>query len=416
MKSKVTGSLLFGLAFLLTLTISARPDGRDQDDRDRDQQECREVEHNAKTPLEAIGVIGLPGNPLTSSDIAWVDPGTERLYFADRSNKGVDIIDAENDTFVGRVPGFAGPSSETVTNGSGPGGVLVTPDRKLWAGDGNTMVRVADVDPASPKYLTIIKSFDVSTDVPPNNCRPHCNRADEVGYDPKHHKILAAIDQPRSATDATKRIAPYAALIDAKTDGVQIVTIPNITPAGGLEQPLWDGELGRFFLTVPSVNGGNGEIAVIDPTLGVVEKTYSVGNCAPSGEVLAPFQLLVVECGNDSRLIYLNALTGKIIAPATPNVPGDELWFNPGDDLIYAANNDTNVLNVVNPQTHKVIQSLSDVGGRNQAAFAENNHVFTPVRTTSAFVKTPASDNTQCSLFGFKGTGCVAVFAHEDKR
>ena len=79
-----------------------------------------------------------------------------------------------------------------------------------------------------------------------------------------------------------------------------------------------------------------------------------------------------MECGNDSRLIYLNALTGKIIAPATPNVPGDELWFNPGDDLIYAANNDTNVLNVVNPQTHKVIQSLSDVGGRNQAAFAEN--------------------------------------------
>src|SRR2546428_6233752 len=158
MKSKVTGSLLFGLAFLLTLTISARPDGRDQDDRDRDQQECRDVEHNAKTPLEAIGVIPIPGNALASTDIAWVDPGTERLYFADRSNKGVDVIDAENDTFVGRVPGFAGPSSVTVTNGSGPGGVLVTPNRKLWAGDGNTKVQVADVDPNSPTYLQIIKT------------------------------------------------------------------------------------------------------------------------------------------------------------------------------------------------------------------------------------------------------------------
>jgi len=400
MKSKVTGCLLFGLTFLLTLTIGARPDGRDQDDRDRDQ-------------LEAIGVIGIPGNALKSTDIAWVDPGTERLYFADRSNKGVDVIDAENDTFVGRVPGFAGPSSVTVTNGSGPGGVLVTPNRKLWAGDGNTKVQVADVDPNSPTYLQIIKTpaVDVSTDA----CRPNCNRADEVGYDPKHHKILAAIDRPNSAKDATVAIEPYAALIDATTYGVQIVTIPNITAGGGLEQPLWDGDphVRRFFLTVPNVNDpatgkplGTGEIAVINPTTGLVEKAYSVGNCNPSGEVLAPHHTLVVECGNVNSLIYLNARTGDIIGPATPNVPADELWFNPGDDLVYAANNDTNVLNVVDPQTHRVIQTLSDFSGRNEAAFAENNHVFTPVR---------AADGDQCSKFGLVGTGCVAVFAHVER-
>ncbi len=147
MKSKVTGCLLFGLTFLLTLTIGARPDGRDQDDRDRDQQESRDVEHNAKTPLEAIGVIGLPGKPLKSSDIAWVDPGTERFYLADRSNAGLDIIDAENDTFVGRVPGFAGANGP---NGRGPDGVVVTPSRKAWVGDGNATVQVADVDPNSP--------------------------------------------------------------------------------------------------------------------------------------------------------------------------------------------------------------------------------------------------------------------------
>jgi hypothetical protein len=395
MKSKVTGCLLFGLTFLLTLTIGARPDGRDQDDRDRDQ-------------LEAIGVIGIPGNPLKSTDIAWVDPGTERLYFADRSNKGVDIIDAENDTFVGRVPGFAGANGP---HGRGPDGVLVTPSRKAWVGDGNATVQVADVDPNSPTYLTIIKSVDVSTKA----CGSNCDRADEVGYDPKHHKILAAIDQPNSAKDATVAIEPYAALINADTYAVQIVQIPNITAGGGLEQPLWDGDprVRRFFLTVPNVNDpatgkplGTGEIALINPTTGVVEKAYSVGDCNPSGEVLAPHHTLVVECGNVNSLIYLNARTGDIIGPATPNVPVDELWFNPGDDLIYAANNDTNVLNVVDPQTHKVIQTLSDVSGRNEAAFAENNHVFTPVR---------AGTGDQCSKFGFVGTGCVAVFAHVER-
>lgn len=408
MKSKVTGSLLFGLAFLLTLTISARPDGRDQDDRDRDQQECREVEHNAKTPLEAVGIIPIPGSPLLSTDIAWVDPGTERLYFADRSNFGVDIIDAENDTFVGRVLGFAGT---TGPHDSGPGGVLVTPSRKLWAGDGDATVEVADVNPASSKYLQIIESVHVSEP----ECSPNCNRADELGFDPKHHRILAAIDRPKSP-DGKKDIAPYAALInsDSPYDVVKIVQIPNIVPGGGLEQPLWDGELGVFFLTVPSVstNAGNGEIALISPKTGMVEKTYSPGSCGPSGIVLAPFRRLVVECGGD--IVFMNADTGKIIS-TIKNVPADELWFNPGDDLVYAANNDVNALNVINPETRTLIQTIPDVGGRNQAAFAENNHVFTPVRTTKAFVAKPSTDNTQCSLFGFKGTGCVAVFAHRER-
>jgi hypothetical protein len=398
MKSKVTACLLFGLVLVLTLTISARPDGRDGDDRDRDQQECRNVEHNAKTPLEAIGVIGLPGKPLTSSDINWVDPGTERYYLADRSNAGVDVIDAEDDTFVGRVPGFAGIQA----SGNGPNGVLVTPSRKAWVGDGNAKVQVADVDPASASYLKIIKTIDVSIAA----CSPNCNRADEVGYDPKDHKVLAAIDQPNSASDATKPIAPYAALIDTNTYGVQIVQIPNITAGGGLEQPLWDGELGVFFLTVPSVGNpaaGSGEIVLINPKTGTVgAKPYSAGACGPTGEVLAPYQRLVVECGGN--LVILNAQTGKLITTVT-GVPADELWFNPGDDLVYSAS--TNVLYVVDPQAGTVVQTLSDVGGRNQAAFAENNHVFTAVRAGAAV---PGGD--ECANFGFLGTGCVAVFAH----
>src|SRR5207247_6853431 len=59
--------------------------------------------------IHLIGVIPLPGNPLVTSDIIWVDPGTKRLYVTDRSNFGIDIVDAENNLFVGRITGFAGP-------------------------------------------------------------------------------------------------------------------------------------------------------------------------------------------------------------------------------------------------------------------------------------------------------------------
>lgn len=394
MKSKVTGCLLFGLALVFALSISARSDGDGRDRDDRDRQECRDVEHNEKTPLEAIGVIALPGKPLTSSDIAWVDPGTEKFLLADRSNAGVDVIDAEDGTFVGRVTGFQGVNPAT---GNGPDGVLATPNRKLWAGDAPARVQVADLDPSSANYLKIIKTVDVSM----ASCKPNCNRADEVGFDPKNHKVMAAIDQPNSSTSATTPIAPYAALIDAVTYGVQFVTIPNITVGGGLEQPLWDGELGVFFLTVPSVGNpasGHGEIALINPKTGVVVNAYQTAGCGPSGEVLAPYQRLVVECGGN--LLILNAHTGKLITTVT-GVPADELWFNPGDDLVYSASGGT--LYVVDPQAGAIIQTLSDPGGRNEAAFAENNHVFTPVR---------AAAGDQCSKFGFVGTGCVAVFAH----
>src|SRR5437773_2949640 len=208
MKSRVVvACLLLGVAIVLPFTIKADEDGNRRDRDDRDFRQSEHHKHNVKTPAGMIGVIPVPGNPITSADISWVDPGTERYYFADRSNFGVDIIDAETNFYVGRVTGMAGalPSGggTTTTNGPGPNGVLVTPDRHLWAGDGNSTVQVADVDPTSVSYLTILKS--ISTNIPDCDAGPgpsghYCGRADELGYDPSHHKILVATNAPRSTS------------------------------------------------------------------------------------------------------------------------------------------------------------------------------------------------------------------------
>jgi hypothetical protein len=88
-------------------------------------------DNNRNAPVSLLGVITVPGQPITSSDIAWADPGTQRYYFADRSNLGVEIIDAVNNVWVGRVGGMAGPlpsgGGTATTNGPGPNGVVVTP-------------------------------------------------------------------------------------------------------------------------------------------------------------------------------------------------------------------------------------------------------------------------------------------------
>src|SRR5262245_31090365 len=219
MKGRTIVSLLLSLAFILPLTVHADQDkDKDRDNRGRDNEHH---DHNVNTPVSLLGVIPIPGNPITSSDISWVDPGTERYYFADRSNFGVDIIDAETNFWVGRVSGMAGAlptaGGTTATNGPGPNGVLVTPNHKLWAGDGNSTVRVADVDPDSPNYLNIIGSISTSRPACDNGTATghYCGRADELGYDPKDHIILVANNAPLTLTSPHTVNNPYATFISA---------------------------------------------------------------------------------------------------------------------------------------------------------------------------------------------------------
>lgn len=414
MGSKGT-ALLFLLALALTLSVNAR------------QAQNREArERNAKAPIKLAGVIAIPGNPLVTSDIVWVDPGTKKFYFADRSNFSIDVIDAENDLFVGRIRGFAGPQTSRgdpyanattpPPNGEGPSGVLVTSDKKLWASDGNSTVRVADVDPASPNYLQIIQS--ISTAIP--ECGSRCDRADELGYDATDHIILVANNQPATATATTPstRSDPYATFISADT--YRVLGHVVFEGATGLEQPLWDPELRRFFITVPGYrnnggsNNGFAEIAVIDPQAMKVERTLKPGNCHASGEALGPSQHLLVTCGGP---VIMNAADGKIISTITQIGGGDEDWYNPGDGRFYFTSADKSTppvdsLGVVDAQTGAWLQNAPDPGGRQAAALSENNHIFTLVRVTAAMIKDPSTDHTTCSLFGFKGRGCVAVFVH----
>ncbi len=393
-------------------------------------------ERRANTPVALSCVITVPGNPIASSDIAWVDRGTERYYLADRSNSGVDIIDAERDVYVGRVGGMAGgfPTTPTTgggtatTNGAGPNGVVVTPNGHLWAGDGNSTVQVADVDPDSPNYLKIIAS--ISTALP--GCdggtatTHYCGRADEIGYDPEHHIILIANPTPLSVTASHTGLDPYATFISA-VPPYSVLGHITFVGAGGLEQPLWNPENRRFFLTVPGKTGVRpASVAVINPTAMTVDKSYNLdclaltgtASVATTGEALGAFQhLLVSACG---KPIILNALTGNVINVITQVGGGDEVWYNRGDRRFYVTGADPAVtppapaqsLGVIAASTGTWLQNVTVVRGKNPAAFAESNHIFAIVQITAAIAAGTATDSTACAQFGSKRTGCIAVFTH----
>jgi hypothetical protein len=436
MRKITIGALLLGLAFVLPLTIRADQD-RDHADQDRDHNERNERNrgdndhhrHNVQTPVGLIGVIPIPGNPITSADIGWVDPGTERYYIADRANAGVDLIDAESNFYVGRVGGMVGvvpatPGGTATTNGPGPNGVLVTPNRKLWAGDGNSMVRVADVDPESPNYLNIIGS--ISTSIPACDdgtaTGHYCGRADELGYDPRDHVIMIANNAPRTLAAGHAITNPYATFISSISPYGVLghVTFPGAT---GLEQPLWDPELRRFWITVPGPAGGNPSVARVNPITMMVDKTYTfdcvaltgAASVSTTGVALGPFQhLLVSACG---KPIILSALTGHVFRVITQVGGGDEVWYNPGDGRFYVTGLSTvaplvQSLGVIDAETSTWLQNVPDVRGKNPASFAENNHTFTVVQINAAIVAAPETDDSACTQFGIRGRGCIAVFAH----
>ena len=429
MKKRTFVPLLLALAFIVPLTVRA---DQDKDRKDRDDRHRHDGEHHDRdldTPLSLIGVIPVPGNPITSADIAWVDPGTERYYFADRSNSGVDIIDAESNFYVGRVGGMVGvvaatPGGTATTNGPGPNGVLVTPNRKLWAGDGNSMVRVADVDPDSPNYLNIIGSIDTSVPACDNGTATgrYCGRADEIGYDPRDHVILIANNAPRSILAPHNLTDPFATFISS-IPPYAVLGHVTFTGATGLEQPLWDPELRRFWLTVPGPTGGNPSLARINPITMKVDKTFTfdcvaltgAASVSTTGVALGPFQhLLVSACG---KPIILSALTGHVFNVITQVGGGDEVWHNPGDGNFYVTGASTvaplvQSLGVIDTETSAWVQNVPVIRGKNPAAFAENNHVFTIVQITAAIAAAPATDDSACIKFGIMGRGCIAVFAH----
>ena len=430
-KVKTVVPLLLGIAIVFSPTLRAN---HDRDDRDRDHHE-----RDNDSPLTLIGVIGIPGNPIASTDIVWVDQATERLFIADRSNGpavvpanpdvknhgGVDVIDAENDLFIGRVTTgtvggkavfFAGSNSKD-RNLGGPNGVVNGANLTVAAGDGDGTLKIADLNPKSPTYLQIIASIPVDNQSSVSMCGGPCRRVDELGYDPADRIIMAASDAP-------KTVPPFVSFVSAvppyKLLGQINFAAQGLATGNGLEQPLWVPRLHRFFQTLPDTGGGTGKIAVINPVTEKVERTINMAqfNCSPTGEALGDDNHVMVSCGSFPLVIDLD---GEEIGPGVTQVGGgDELNFNPGDGNFVVSSNiggDSTkpiLLGVIDSESGRWLQNtplpngLQPGGGRgNLAAFGENAHVFVVVRSTST-----VPDPTACATFGFLNTGCVAVFAH----
>src|SRR5258708_3082279 len=271
------------------------------------------------TETKCVTGIFIPGNPLRSFDISWVNPKRGEYYLGDRSNAGIDVIDTETLKWKRTIGGFVGivlnpsPPHAVDNNHSGPDGVA-SHGRWLYAGDGDSTLKVIDLDAPTAAALKQTVSTGGTT------------RVDEMALTAEGDLLLAA----NNAEDP-----PYGTLFTANEDAakshVKIITKGTgaawIVPSGfglSIEQPAWDRKTRRFLVSIPVIannpagcNYGqlsgaitcDGGLLVINPetlskptaTVGAFDATTNTGvvslhACGPYGASVGPDDNVLLGC------------------------------------------------------------------------------------------------------------------------
>ena len=394
----------------------------------------------ANTETKCLTAVQIPGKPLRSYDISWVNPQRAEYYLADRSNSAIDIIDTKHLTFKrflgkGLFVGVKLNAAGTAVNNdiSGPDGV-VTHGRWLYAGDGDSTLKVFDLD--GPNALA----------QPPLSTGGG-TRVDEMALTADGELLLTvnnAEDPPYANLFAANGDRSFSAVAMLSKITIDPVLFPG-TPA--IEQPAWDPTTRRFYVSVPILGrpGGcgtatcDGGMMVIDPTtvtpgtmvLGAFNPATNSGvlqlsDCGPNGMTVGPHDNLLLGCTqannptNRSTLV-INATT-KHFSHVNGIVGSDEVWFNKGDGRYYTGSNrncapagcpaQAAVLGVIDGTSVLIETIPQSSGSHSVAADSRRNRIFVPQSAPVSVVGT-GGDTTAVGA-GICGStnGCVAVYSH----
>ena len=309
----------------------------------------------------SLGHIVVPGSPLQSFDISWVDKDLNLYLLADRSNVSIDVIPIIVNPPVFKITGgFAGNVPAAACGGqanicSGPNGILTLNNpnnaagKELWVGDGPTNNPICG---GNGLACSTVKVFNTLAVVTHTINTGGSFRADELCFAPPgggraHGLILIAND-----ADAP----PFVSFIP--TDGpnayqvIAKVSYPQAT--NGIEQCQWDPGTGLFYLNLPEVNG--------------------------PGDDSAPGQVRLLSAATLSDVGFFNVDHTQCAGPQ-----GMAIGPRPGNDILlgcFAVSTPSGTQNsvIISNLNGGIFQTLGGQGGADQVWFEDiaGQHYFLP--------------------------------------
>lgn len=408
------------------------------------------------TETKCLTAVQIPGNPLRSFDISWVNPNLNQYYLGDRSNAGIDVVNTVSNKFTLRLTGFVGivlnTAGTAVNNAkSGPDGVT-SHGNWVYGGDGNSTLKVFNLN-SVPTVTNGVPGIAPAAIISTGGT----TRVDEMALTADGKLLLAA----NNAEDP-----PFATLFAANGDSgvntmspssiIKKITVdPSIIPPTyglSLEQPTWEPVTKRFYTSIPIIANnppgcnygqltGNitcdGGMLVIDPThpasvYGAFDPATNTGvvplnACSPNGATVGPGSNLLLGCTpannpSDTTSLVINAKT-KNYSHVFGITGSDEVWFNSGDQRYYtgssralppngspAAADAVPALGVIDGTSVLIEKIPQGSGSHSVAADCIRNTIFVP-QVAPVSVVGSGGDTTGVSA-GICGTtnGCVGVY------
>lgn len=242
---------------------------------------CDSIVRQTALPVLAAGTF----------DGVAADQDGHRLFFADQTARGIDVVDVS-----GSTPRALG----TVGLQASPNGLAFAPGRKLlYAGMDGGQVAVIDADSRSSQYLQVIDSVTVAT---PSAASAN-PAADLLDYSARDGRLYVGTADAGSVV-----------VVDTATDRV-LGSIDLKTP---VEQPRFDPADGKLYVTAPHKDA----LLQIEPASGKVTRTLTLPRCHPSGLAINPSrQLALAACGGSMAVFNLRTGLNEL----SRTVPGGDL-------------------------------------------------------------------------------------------
>jgi hypothetical protein len=416
----------------------------------------------ADETYKAVAIVQLPAGsqPLASTDIAVVDPDSHAYALTDRSNKSVDVIDTRTNKKIRLLTAncqlplppcpFAGVSA--IGQSSGPNGVIIIEHKDdVWAADGphctgtttdtcdkSGSMKVLDLKSGKTKKVIYINPSDITPKAP---AKVH-GRVDEICYNPVSDVVLVASNAFNAFGDRflsfinadSGDIVGKIRLDGTDTAATDPDTHKMITAVGGgIEQCQANPRDGKFYLSIPNINGTNGAVLRISAKKPFqVEKVFQIiaAGClqptgtppspggGPAGLTIGPDHQMLVGCnGTSTQSVIIDDRDGHVIQYVSQVSGPDEVWFDRGSNHYYLAQASSAIMGVEDAGAGKTLPSpdpnaLTQTGNsKNPAADPDKNLVYLPVLAKTG---TGGICSTIKDVNGSTGKddtqGCIAIY------